>query len=285
MMKQKIRRKLIQIAAFGFTNCHAGNFITGKLYNGRFKNFCTPGLNCYSCPAASVSCPIGALLAITGRADLKFSFYVWGFILAIGALIGRAVCAFLCPFGLIQELIALIPVKKFNLPKPLTYVKYIILALGVIVIPLVLVTTQGSTPPIYCKYICPAGTLEAGIPMLLTHSNLSNSIGPLFYVKLGILIAVILGCVLIKRFFCKLLCPLGAIYGLFNRFALVQLQYDSETCVRCGACESVCPMGIDPKTQFRSMECIRCGRCARVCPKGSLAVRFGIGEVHKKSTM
>lgn len=283
-MKQKIRRKLIQIAAFGFTNCHAGNFITGKLYNGRFKDFCTPGLNCYSCPAASVSCPIGALLAITGRADLKFSFYVWGFLLAIGALIGRAVCAFLCPFGLIQELIALIPVKKFNLPKPLTYVKYIILALGVIVIPLVLVTTQGSTPPIYCKYICPAGTLEAGIPMLLTHSNLSNSIGPLFYVKLGILVAVILGCVLIKRFFCKLLCPLGAIYGLLNKISLYHIRIDKSKCINCGKCRSACQMDVDPHLTPRSAECIRCGACKTVCPTGAITIGFGDHKESRKAS-
>ena len=86
VFKQKLKRKLIQIAAFGFTNCHAGNFLTGKLYKGKFKEFCTPGLNCYSCPAATVSCPIGSLLAVTGRADFKVSFYVWGFLLAIGAV-------------------------------------------------------------------------------------------------------------------------------------------------------------------------------------------------------
>ncbi len=282
-MKQKIRRKLIQIAAFGFTNCHAGNFLTGKLYNGRFKEFCTPGLNCYSCPAATVSCPIGALLAVTGRVDLKFSFYVWGFLLAIGALLGRFVCGFLCPFGLLQELIALIPVKKFHLKKIFTYVKYVVLALLVIILPLTLLIATGKTEPMYCKYICPAGTLEAGIPMLLTHESLRDSAGVLFFVKLGILVAVLIGCIFIKRFFCKLLCPLGAIYGLLNKVSLYHITIDKSKCINCGKCLKACQMDVDPHLEPRSAECIRCGACKTVCPTGAITIGFGSHKESKKA--
>ena len=278
VFRQKIRRKLIQIAAFGFTNCHAGNFITGKLYNGKFKEFCTPGLNCYSCPAATVSCPIGSLLAVTGRADLKVSFYVWGFLLAIGAVLGRAVCGFLCPFGLIQDLLGAIPVRKFRLPKILTYVKYAVLALMVIIIPTVLIIATGHAAPLYCKYICPAGMLEGAIPLLLTHETLRDSAGVLFWVKLAILLAVIAGSVFVRRFFCKIGCPLGAIYGLLNKVSLYHLTVDRDKCIDCGKCAGCCPMDVDPVKAPRSAECIRCGACKAVCPKGAITIGFGSGR-------
>ena len=278
VLKQKIRRKLIQIAAFGFTNCHAGNFITGKLYNGKFKEFCTPGLNCYSCPAATVSCPIGSLLAVTGKADLKVSFYVWGFLLAIGAVLGRAVCGFLCPFGLIQDLLGAIPVRKFRLPKILTYVKYVVLGVFVVVVPTVLVIATGHAAPLYCKYICPAGMLEGAVPLLLTHEQLRDSAGTLFWVKLGILILVIAGCLFVRRLFCKVLCPLGAIYGLLNKVSLYHLTVDKSKCINCGKCSGCCPMDVDPVKHPRSAECIRCGACKAVCPKGAITIGFGDGK-------
>lgn len=86
-MNNVIKRKLIQIAAFGFTNSHLGNFAGGKLYTGKWKQFCNPGLNCYSCPAATLACPIGAMQAVAGSMQYNFSFYVVGFLLAAGVLL------------------------------------------------------------------------------------------------------------------------------------------------------------------------------------------------------
>lgn len=278
VFKQKLKRKLIQIAAFGFTNCHAGNFLTGKLYKGKFKEFCTPGLNCYSCPAATVSCPIGSLLAVTGRADFKVSFYVWGFLLAIGAVLGRAVCGFLCPFGLLQDILGAIPVKKFRLPKILTYVKYAVLGVFVVIVPTILVLATGKSAPLFCKYICPAGTLEGAVPLLLTHESLRESAGTLFWVKLSILILVIVGCLFVRRLFCKVLCPLGAIYGLLNKVSLYHITVDKSKCINCGKCAEACMMDVDPVKCPRSAECIRCGACRAACPKGAIYIGFGSGK-------
>ena len=278
VFKQKLRRKLIQVAAFGFTNCHAGNFITGKLYQGKFKQFCTPGLNCYSCPAATVSCPIGSLLAVTGRMDLKVSFYVWGFLLAIGALAGRAVCGFICPFGLLQDLLGAIPIRKFRLPKMLTYVKYALLGVFVVAVPTVLIFATGKSAPLFCKYICPAGTLEGAVPLLLTHESLRESAGVLFWIKFSILILVIAGCLFVRRFFCKILCPLGAIYGLLNKVSLYHITVDKKKCINCGKCADACMMDVDPVKYPRSAECIRCGACRAICPKGAITIGFGSGK-------
>ena len=74
-------RTLVQLAFTALTNGYAADFARGNIYKGAGKFVCVPGLNCYSCPGALGSCPIGSLQAvITSRAH-KFSFYVIGFLL------------------------------------------------------------------------------------------------------------------------------------------------------------------------------------------------------------
>lgn len=76
------------------------------------ENVCVPGLNCYSCPGARGACPIGSLQAVIGSWNFKMAYYVAGFLIFVGALLGRLVCGFLCPFGLIQDLLNKIPFPK-----------------------------------------------------------------------------------------------------------------------------------------------------------------------------
>ena len=94
------------------TNSHLSGFVTGKIYTGKLKNVCVPGLNCYSCPGATGACPIGSLQAVIGSWNFKMAYYVVGFLIFVGALLGRLVCGFLCPFGLIQDLLNKIPFPK-----------------------------------------------------------------------------------------------------------------------------------------------------------------------------
>ncbi|MBQ8151128.1 MAG: 4Fe-4S binding protein [Clostridia bacterium] len=280
-ISQKLKRKAIQIAAFGLNNCHVGNFFQkggAKLYTGPWKQFCAPGLNCYSCPAASVSCPIGALQAVSGSMKLDFSFYVVGFLLAVGVLLGRFVCGFLCPFGLIQELLAKIPLpkKKLRLPRFAKYIKYVVLVVFVILMPVAVTNVVGMGDPAFCQYICPSGTLLGGVPLLSTHPELQQTIGWLFGWKMFLLIAILTGSVLVFRFFCKTLCPLGAIYGLLNKVSFYRLTVDGDKCIHCGKCAQVCGMDVDPTKHPQSMECIRCGECAQACPTGAIRLGFGV---------
>lgn len=280
-ISQKIKRKAVQIAAFGLSNCHAGNFFAkggAKLYTGPWKNFCNPGLNCYSCPAASVSCPIGALQAVSGSVKMDMSFYVVGFLLAVGVLLGRFVCGFLCPFGLIQELFAKIPLpkKKLRLPRFAKYIKYGVLVVFVILMPVLVTNVIGMGDPAFCQYICPSGTLLGGLPLLGTHPELRQTVGWLFGWKLLLAIGILVGCVLVYRFFCKTLCPLGAIYGILNKVSFYRLTVDEEKCIHCGKCAQVCGMDVDPVKHPQSMECIRCGECAAACPTGAIRLGFGV---------
>lgn len=271
------QRKIIQIAAFGFTNFRIENFAKGTIYTGKWKEFCVPGLNCYSCPAASFACPIGAMQAVAGSRSFSISFYVLGIILAFGVIFGRAVCGFLCPFGLIQELICLIPVPKLKLKghfRLLRYLKYVILVVFVLVLPFAVTDATGLGLPWFCEYICPAGTLEAGIPLLSANSFLAQSIGSLFWLKFAILLAVLILCMFIYRFFCRVMCPLGAIYGLLNKISLYHVRFDPSKCTGCGQCAQACRMEVDPSKELRSTECILCGRCTGVCKTGALKMKW-----------
>ncbi len=273
-ISQDIRRKLIQISAFGFSNSYIGNFAGGRLYKGSWKNFCNPGINCYSCPAARLACPIGAMQAAGSSAKFSLGFYAMGFVLALGVIFGRAICGFICPFGLIQELLHKIPSPKKRIYKPMTYIKYVILAVFVILIPALVTDNFGLGVPAFCEFICPAGTLEGGIPMLLTHPELRAQLGWLFGLKAVILIATLIGCIICCRFFCKVMCPLGAVYGLLNKVSLYRVRVNHEGCVSCGKCRDICPMDIDPVPKPDSAECIRCGKCAAACPVKAISIGF-----------
>lgn len=269
-----IKRKLLQIIAFGCSNAHLLNFKGGKLYTGKWKQFCNPGLNCYSCPAAGFACPIGALQAVNGSRQFSFSFYVAGLLLAFGVLLGRAVCGWLCPFGLLQELIHKIPSPKRKLKKGFLYIKYVVLVVFVLILPIAVTDYMGMGKPAFCQYICPAGTLEGGLSLLAAHESLRKAVGSLFSLKMTILILTLIGCVFFYRFFCRTLCPLGAIYGLFNKISIVHLEVDRHRCVGCGKCKDVCGMEVNPVQTPNAAECIRCGACVDVCPADALRLGF-----------
>ena len=277
-INQEMKRKFGQVAAFGYSNTYIGNFVSGQIYKGSWKQFCNPGMNCYSCPAARLACPIGAMQAVSGSMNFKLSFYVIGFVLALGVVFGRAICGFFCPFGLIQELIYKIPFPKKKLWKWLTYVKYVLLAVFVVIMPVTMVNELGMSSPAFCEYICPAGTLEGGIPLLSTHPELRATLGALFSVKACILIITLIGCLSVCRFFCKVMCPLGAIYGLLNKVSIYHMECNKKICVSCGKCHNICPMDVDPVKNPNSAECIRCGKCVASCPKESLALKFVYGK-------
>ena len=275
-------RKTVQSAWTVLTNGYIIGFFQGKIYNGKLKSLCVPGLNCYSCPGSLGSCPIGSLQAVLGSAKYKFSFYLLGFFLLVGTVLGRLVCGFLCPFGLIQELLYKIPfvkkVQTFRLDRPLRWLKYVILLVFVILLPLFVVDAAGTGSPVFCKWICPAGTLEGGIPLVSANSALQAVVGFLFQWKLAILIVTILLSILIYRPFCKYICPLGAVYALFNRVSVYRYRVDVQKCIGCKKCESACPMQISPVRETNHGECIRCGGCKTICPTGAITSGFVLGK-------
>ena len=276
-------RGLIQAGATLLTNIHLPNFIKGGLYQGKGKYVCVPGLNCYSCPAASGACPIGAFQAVVGSSKFRFSYYITGFLILLGVLLGRFICGFLCPFGWLQELLHKIPTKKLSTKKlkPLTYVKYAVLVVMVFLLPMLMKGDIGIGDPYFCKYLCPQGVLEGAIPLSIANSGIRAALGSLFNWKLGVLITVVVLSVLFYRPFCKWICPLGAFYALLNRVSLFQMKVDKDKCVSCGKCARACKMDVDVTKSPNHTECIRCGMCVKACPTGAVRFRYGFGDGSK----
>lgn len=272
------KRHLIQTLAAMITNANAKGFFEGTIYKGSTKTVCVPGLNCYSCPGAVGACPIGSLQAVAGGGKYKISYYIFGFLLLFGVIFGRLICGFLCPFGFIQDLLYKIPTPKLTVPrkidKALRYLKYLILLIPVILLPILLTDQFGTAPPYFCKWICPAGTLEGGIPLLIQNESLRNMVGFLFDWKVFLLILTIVSSILVYRPFCKYVCPLGALYSLFNKFSFYQMNVDKNKCTGCKACERNCKMNVEITKNINSLECIRCGECKTVCKQGAISSGF-----------
>lgn len=275
-------RKTVQALAALLQNGYLAFPWTGNIYRGKLKYACTPGLNCHSCPAALFACPLGTLQHFMAGAksavkwaNYQLGFYILGFLMMVGVTGGRFACGWLCPFGFLQELLHRIPSPKFLLPHWSRHLRIPILAVFVLVLPVALAKTFIPGDPWFCKTICPAGTLE-GSALYFIMPGLSEQIGPLLYLKIAILALVLIFAVFTFRPYCKALCPLGLIYGFFNRVSLIGIAFDKTLCGDCGDCKKKCQSSLDPRTADGSPACIRCMDCVgRACPRGALTLRVG----------
>jgi len=270
-------RRLVQLYSALLHNAYIKGFIDGKIYTGAAKYACVPGFNCYSCPGAVGSCPLGSIQNALSSTGHRAGWYVLGILLLFGVTLGRTICGWLCPLGLIQELLHKIPtpkLKKSRITRALSWLKYVILAVFVIAIPLWYGLRYQIPLPGFCKYICPAGTFEGAMGHLANPANTSyySMLGILFTRKFVIMLVIGLACIFCYRSFCRFLCPLGAIYGLWNRFNVIGVKVDNSLCSHCGACVRHCGMDV---WCVGDHECISCGKCMDVCSQGAISIKAG----------
>ena len=96
-----------------------------------------------------------------------------------------------------------------------------------------------------------------------------------FGIGLTVLIVSLVGSLVYERFFCKYLCPTGALLGLLAKVSFFRIKRDAGTCIDCGLCDRACPMNVEVATAavVTSSECISCNECVNVCPvAGALEV-------------
>lgn len=271
-MKLKTLNWLSQFASLLLFNIYFYGFYIRGIYQGSLKMIPCPGFNCHSCPSAVFSCPIGALQMLTAYGTYHMPFYVLGFLGLIGSLGGRIICGWACPFGLLQDLLHKIPSPKLPVPRMVTWLRYVIL------VGLVFAMAWITGEPWFCK-LCPAGTLEAGIPLISLNADLREMTDTFFIIKLGILAGFLVLFVLCRRPFCRTVCPLGTIYGLFNKISILQPRVDHQKCIRCDACAQICPAEIKAYElgARSSSNCIRCFRCLN-CPTGAVSLKLNSGK-------
>jgi polyferredoxin len=234
-------------------------------------NFCAflpvPVLNCYACPLAQGACPVGTFqhFLVIGSLPLL----VIGVIGIFGLMAGRFYCGHLCPFGFLQELVGRISSQKYRLPDWAGYGKYLsLVAFAVILPPLV-------KEPFFCT-LCPAGSFEAGIPIVSgawfeSHfssadmfgfkSSILGMVGWWFWFKMGILAVTLALMVYVKRPFCRMACPLGAVLGLFNRISLLVHPPLEKQLTGKGYYLKDCPVHITHPNDVDSHNCIKCRQC------------------------
>ncbi len=252
-------KRIVQIVFVIIHNSYIPAFFSGGIYQGVLKRYCTPILNCWGCPLAWYSCPMGALQHFIGLRLIPF--YILGIFSTVGMTIGRMSCGWICPFGFLQDILYKIKSFKLKLPNWCSYLKYVML-IGVAVFVVYL-----TEEPWFCK-LCPDGSLIAGIPLVLADrsGDLRALVGWHYYMKIAILIFILLGSIGIKRFFCRTFCPVGAIYSVFNRFSLLRIRVNKKRCIDCGSCQLVCPMDVPIHRSPNHIDCIRCLDCKKVCP-------------------
>ena len=219
-------------------------------------------------------CPMGGIetfipYILTGQ-PLKttnlLTFAVLIGVIGVSLLAGRAFCGWMCPIGTLQDMLAGWAQRlsgggkhqirgkrsKAKFPMELSpevdkwarYLKYLVLLV-------VLIASVWTVyPPL--RDICPARALfsfELGEPLLVS-----------------VLITFIITSLLIKRFWCKYLCPLGAFLAITNKFAPLRVTIDKNSCTGCARCEAECPVDIPAIPEnMRNLECVQCLECVETC--------------------
>lgn len=271
------KRRATQVLSLFALNPYFPYFSTRVIYQGGAKYLCAPGLNCYACPLAAFSCPIGGLQHAFANlshrvrefaAGLGALIYVLGSVGLVGAVLGRLTCGWVCPFGFLQDLLYRVPLPKWKLPRRAAVGPYLSLVALVALLPLL-------TGASWFSRFCPAGTLEGG--MLLKTVPPDASLPPagwFFWLKAGLLAAFLAWMMTSKRPFCRAVCPLGALWGPFNRVSAFRMAVDDSRCNACGACRRVCPVDLNIYDDPNSPACIRCLECVGACPRGAVEAGF-----------
>ncbi len=257
--KIRLSRRSTQVSALVLINLGFLNIWFSNLNTGALRGICSPLFYCHSCPWATMACPLGVLVNFS-RLQI-FPLITLGILGLVGTFGGRLVCGWLCPFGLLQELLHKIPTRKFSIPARLSYAKYAVLVAFVLAVPFF----WPKAPYTFCDG-CPSSVIESTIPWaFVAHwqvtPGLFTGFTARFWVRLAITCAVIAFVILVSRGFCRVFCPLGAIFSFFNRFSLFRFSLAFTKCNNCAACAKLCPVDIDPVSQMNTAECVRCHEC------------------------
>lgn len=222
------------------------------------KHIIFPGLHCHACPFSVTICPIGLLQHKTIFGVIPY--FLLGMIGAYGLFAGRAFCGWFCPFGTVNDLLAR---RKVRINRALACSKYIILLL-------VAAGAWYYADTLFCR-VCPAAFLSASLPYFFMGMV---PVGRLFLFRMVVLGGVIIGMVFVARLWCRYLCPMGAVFSVFNRISLFHFSLNKQRCTACEVCKDSCVMGLSPQKEIDCADCIKCGVCVDHCPRNAIKLKF-----------
>ena len=211
-----------------------------------------------------VTALIGGTFTLTGLAGQLVLLAV---VFLLTALWGRIFCGYLCSFGAMQELIGwvskkLIP-RLLRIPagadRILKSVKYAVLALIVVFVWILQLPVDSSLSP-------------WGVFGMLVSGNLSVMAAAVPTAGFALLAVILIGSFFAERFFCRYLCPLGALLSLASSHRLFRIRKSESACTNCTLCSRSCAMSVDicESPSVSSVECINCMRCVSACPRVAL---------------
>ena len=190
------------------------------------------------------------------------AMFLFAAFMLMSLLFKKAFCAWLCPVGTISEYLWKLGRKIFgrnlHLPRwadlPLRGLKYLLLGFFLFAIGAM------SAEALDGFMETPYG-LVADVKML----NFFRHMGQTALVTIGLLVLLSM---LIQNFWCRYLCPYGALMGITSLFSPVKIRRDADACIDCGKCARACPanLPVDKLVQVRSAECSACMICVAACP-------------------
>jgi polyferredoxin len=226
----------------------------------RMHTLCGPVFHCYACPLALLGCPIGVIAQFSALHMVPY--FAIGLLITVGIFIGAIVCGWMCPFGLLQDLAAKIPTPRLKIPRWMGHFRYVVLVGAVIAVPYFF----GEGHPLFICRICPAGGLEKALPDVVSAAVAGETIVWPNAIKITVIVVFIGAIFVTIRPWCRILCPLGAIFGFFNRFSLFTLDLKEHKCTKCSRCRTLCTYGIHPDKTPNADNCLRCLECTRCGP-------------------
>jgi ferredoxin-type protein NapH len=227
----------------------------------RWHSVCAPVFHCYACPLATFSCPIGVLANFSALHILPF--VALGLLIGVGALFGSLLCGWACPFGLAQDLVARVRTPKFDPPRWTGHLRYVVLAGAVFAVPFFF----GDSHPLFICGFCPAGAVEGAVPNMIRQAAAGGPVVLPNPLKLTVLLLLVGAVFFVYRPWCRVLCPLGAIFSLFNRASVFFLHLDPNECTHCDRCHKLCQLGLQPQKSPNDSRCVRCLECTRCGPQ------------------
>ncbi len=267
------KRRWVQVLAAILLTGNLTVFTANAVF---FGGVCLPILHCNACPLTWFACPIYTLSEY-----IQFHSVPWlalGLVAAAGALAGRLFCGWICPMGLLQDLLYRVPAPKFRFPAIQRWLKYVFLVGGV---GLAAYWAGKDVLYFFCQY-CPAATLEVLLPEMIARQDFSLDAWRVL--RLSVLVFILAVVIFNVRWFCKAMCPVGALIALCNKFSLFRIRLDAEKCIHCGKCDRTCPMAVPVEVCSRTgravsrhTECIGCLACQQVCPTGAIGNNARLG--------